>query len=271
MYGWFMPQKAYPWHQPGETTQEGLTYQEALISFIASRVNPDTQELEAPFSSRQVLERIREFVRIARSDSRVCSDIIENSYIHKNGFRKVVLAKEAGFALRFHFYLVDDGDENIHDHRWKKMHSLVLNGELTAEYFQAVEDGGDIYQSHIYSKTGNGIGYNVEHTGAQGLAKIARIVHSSGEYYSMNSTEMHKIVASKDPVSTLVLTEPVPEERTWCNLYNKQVISEAHEEETNERKLTFSELQDSLMQLEQYLSKSIREMEAEQLQIGVCY
>ena len=27
----------------------------------------------------------------------------------------------------------------------------------------------------------------------------------------MNSTEMHKIVASKDPVSTLVLTEPVPE------------------------------------------------------------
>ena len=77
----------------------------------------------------------------------------------------------------------------------------------------------------------------------------------------MESTEMHKIVASKDPVSTLVLTEPVPEERTWCNLYNKQVISEAYEEETNERKLTFSELQDSLKQLEHYLSKSIREME----------
>ena len=44
----------------------------------------------------------------------------------------------------------------------------MLNGELTAEYFHAVEDGGDLYQSHIYSKTGNGIGYNVEHTGARG-------------------------------------------------------------------------------------------------------
>ena len=144
-----MPEKAYPWHQPGEITQEGLTYQEALISFIASRVNPDTQELEAPFSSRQVLERIREFVRIARSDSRVCSDIIENSYIHKNGFRKVVLAKEAGFALRFHFLSADDGDENIHDQQVEKDAFPRADGELTAEYFNAVEDGVTFTKSHL--------------------------------------------------------------------------------------------------------------------------
>ena len=86
----------------------------------------------------------------------------------------------------------------------------------------------------------------------------------------MNSTEMHKIVASNIQGSTLVLTEPVPEERHGVTSTTSR-SSQKPTIETNERKLTFSELQDSLMQLEQYLSKSIREMEAEQLQIGVCY
>ena len=267
-----MPRDGYQWRQPGEVHSEGRTYQEALISFIASKGSPDTQELDAPFSDRNVIRRVREFVRIAISDPRILSNIKNNSYIHKNGFRKVVLAKELGYALRFHFYLVDDGDENIHDHRWRKMHSLILNGKLTAEYFHAVENGGELYHRHIYSKTGNDIAYKVRYTGdTQRLAVVERVKHNSGEYYSMTSKEMHKIVASNEPVSTLVLTEPVPEERTWCNLYNKHVISEAHDKETNERKLTYAELQESLTQLEHYLSESLRNFDNTSPKQGVCY
>jgi hypothetical protein len=194
---------------------------------------------------------------------------MEQSYIHKNGFQKIVLGRKSGFAMRFHRYLPGKGDQNVHDHRWSRMDSLVLEGSLPTDYLQYSEltdPGAEKWERHEYCKAGDD--YIVKHRGETCLATDEFVQHSAGELYSMDAERLHRILPTTEPVATLVVTHPVPVERVWCNLYQKHIIEEL--EPVHEVRLTKQQMISSLKHLDSLLTNQIARNMAMATLEGVC-
>lgn len=199
---------------------------------------------------------------IAPLDEVMCS-----SYVHKNGFQKIVLGRMGGFALRFHRYIPGIGDKNIHDHRWSRMDSFVLEGNLLADYLFHTNHkvkSAEKFQHHTYSKVGDD--YIVEHKGESYLLVGKHVEHLTGCLYSMKSKELHRILPSNQSVATLVVTHPVPENRVWCNLYQKYIIEEL--EPVREERLSQEQMITSLKHLNALLLAHLTEEASVETTVG---
>ena len=60
---------------------------------------------------------------------------------------------------------------------------------------------------------------------------------------------------ASEPVATLVVTHPVPEERIWCNLYQQHIIEQL--EPVHETRLTCEQMLASLTHLERLLTQQL--------------
>ena len=254
---------------------ENLVFEdkEACFEAVYQRIVLDAKTTDGGnqvcLDSPQMLKKVRAYVRSLLNGTTLMDDVMEQSYIHKNGFQKIVLGKKSGFAMRFHRYLPGKGDQNVHDHRWSRLDSLVLEGCLPAdylEYSEPTDSDAEKWERHEYCKSGDD--YVVKHQGEIYLAIDERVHHSTGELYSMDSKRLHRILPTTEPVATLVVTHPVPVERVWCNLYQKHIIEEL--EPVHEIRLTRKQMIASLNHLDSLLTNQIaRNMAMASLE-GVC-
>ena len=86
-------------------------------------------------------------------------NLVEKSYLHPNGFDKMVLISGEHFNLRLHNFhprSVMKPAESIHNHKWE-FASSVLSGGYTAQEFDVHE--GDIDKYHYRYAKGEGIKY----------------------------------------------------------------------------------------------------------------
>ena len=229
---------------------------EAVHKAIMSDAITNTGEHQVRLNNPKMMREVRAFVRSLLNGTMSLDELMEQSYIHKNGFQKIVLGRKGGFAMRFHRYLPGEGDQNVHDHRWSRMDSLVLEGNLPADYLaycNAKDDGAVKWERHEYRKAGGD--YVVKHRGTTYLRPDECIRHQTGELYSMDSQRLHRIRPATDPVATLVVTHPVPGERVWCNLYQQHVIEEL--KPVHETRLTRHQMLASLAHLETLLTKQL--------------
>ena len=229
-----------------------------LFNFLIDEVGVVDGSEKIQLNNPMLVREIVRYVRDLRNGSAEFADVLKESYIHKNGFQKIVLGRQAGFALRFHRYLPGVGDQNVHDHRWSRMDSIVLEGGLSADYLchaQKSENGAERWETHTYRKIGTD--YVVEHKGESYLKLKKNTIHETGTIYSMDSHQLHRILPSDKAVATLVVTHPVPEERVWCNLYQKGIIEEL--EPVHETRLTEGEMFASLERLETLLCKQLHD------------
>ena len=204
----------------------------------------------------QMIKKVRTYVRSLLNGTSPMDEIMELSYIHKNGFQKIVLGRKSGFAMRLHRYLPGEGDQNVHDHRWSRLDSLVLEGSLPTNYLAYSKPNNcdaEKWERHEYCKAGDD--YVVKHQGETYLAPDVCVHHSTGELYSMDAKRLHRILPATEPVATLVVTHPVPAERVWCNLYQKRIIEEL--EPVHEVRLTHQQMMASLKHLERLLTQQI--------------
>jgi len=211
---------------------------------------------QVQLDSPKLVKKVRAYVRSLLNGTIPMDDVMERSYVHKNGFQKIVLGRKSGFAMRFHRYLPGEGDQNVHDHRWSRMDSLVLEGSLPADYLAYCgpnDDGAQKWERHEYRKAGDD--YIVKHRGETYLAQDECVHHRTGELYSMDAKRLHRILPSSEPVATLVVTHPVPKERVWCNLYQQHVIEEL--EPVHETRLTCEQMVASLTHLERLLTQQL--------------
>ena len=222
------------------------------------------------FDSPQLVKKVRAYVRSLLNGTTPMDDVMEQSYIHKNGFQKIVLGRKSGFAMRFHRYLPGEGDQNVHDHRWSRMDSLVLEGSLPADYLAYCnpnDDRAQKWERHEYRKAGDD--YVVKHRGETYLTPYERAHHRTGELYSMDARQLHRILPATEPVATLVVTHPVPEKRVWCNLHQQHIIEELRP--VHEKRLTRKQMMASLTHLEQLLTQQLaRNVTAATSAAGAC-
>jgi hypothetical protein len=86
---------------------------------LESRMLASVASLSAPKALAQLLV-------LAGNDAQ---SIGQRSYLHENGFYKLVLGKNKNFAIRMHHFCLHS-KENVHDHRWPFV-STMLWGNCT--------------------------------------------------------------------------------------------------------------------------------------------
>jgi hypothetical protein len=149
------------------------------------------------------------------------------SYVHHNGFRKIVLLESKYFKIRLHvFEPIGEivAQENVHDHRWP-FGSVCLQGDLMCKIYEHVEFGKSSFNHYLYRPVGADDSYTVQASGEETLheSSLLKIKKYMGYYLPENT--LHRVVnRSGERVITLVITgTPV---KDTCNLYSEKEFEE---------------------------------------------
>ena len=146
----------------------------------------------------------------------VLSEIASKSYIHKNGFVKLVYETIEETVCRLHIYpLGATADKNIHDHRWD-FSSTTICGELPMSLYDISEGSSEKF--HTYSKTQNG--HHIELQESCSARLIEEACFTPLQRYVMPSQLFHRIEEVKELTVTYVETYPAKSE--FCHLISSE-------------------------------------------------
>jgi hypothetical protein len=136
--------------------------------------------------------------------------IAQKSYVHDNGFVKIVINETLGKKVRLHVFPEDDkirAAENWHNHRWN-FESKILVGSIRHETagFECVE-AGPFVKWH-YQRMSNGKFTLLPTTENYRITNHSSEVYITGEKYVLRTGMIHRIIPSGEFTATLVTTEP---------------------------------------------------------------
>jgi hypothetical protein len=139
--------------------------------------------------------------------------ISTRSYLHNNGFLKVVLRDYPdGSALRLHVWMNPEEESDIHSHRWPFM-SRVLSGQVEQALFSVTDGGESLRYSHSSRK--HGTGYSLTPVGQATAALNARFTMEPGFTYTLSPAAYHSVTITRPLTATLVLTWPAETNETF--------------------------------------------------------
>jgi hypothetical protein len=146
-------------------------------------------------------------------DAATLAEIAAKSYIHKNGFIKLVYETIEETVCRLHIYpLGASADKNIHDHRWD-FSSVTICGSLPMSLYAIIDGDSEII--HKYSKTLSS-GHIIQSI-SPCSSELVETVHSHQLHgYYMPSHIFHRIEAVEELTITYVETYPATSD--YCHL-----------------------------------------------------
>jgi hypothetical protein len=163
------------------------------------------------------------------NDKTRLEQMAQQSYRHPNSFDKLILidSKEVGFKLRMHIWRSSDEShhsEHIHNHAWD-FSSILLTGAYNFQMFSRSEEGSNMFH---YKPAPLSTGEQGHKLVFQGVIKACRIFSGelvAGCCYSIPHTLLHRVVNSRNRVtSTLLLQCPrIPDK--WPDILNETEIS----------------------------------------------
>ena len=177
---------------------------------------------------------ICDLIRFVLDDEISFLQCLASSYKHANGFDKIVLMQGSNFKLRLHLYGSADTvviAENVHSHRWP-FASSILHGSIMMDIFQNTKsnpankmeeslsdhDHVETFVHYIYHSDKQKGYFETVRIGPTELRQMSTIKYHKGQTYSMNVSDMHRIVSCHNHAITLMLTgKPVS---TTCNLFS---------------------------------------------------
>lgn len=126
-------------------------------------------------------------------------NILGRSYLHQNGFSKIVLFKSIDCQIRLHIW---DGnhkeEENIHNHRFN-FNSSILQGQYREEIFEQDSFNGDDYFAYSYAPKSE-LNYELIRQENIKLKKVGRFTYKEGDGVSRQASVLHKV----SPISSVV-------------------------------------------------------------------
>lgn len=148
-------------------------------------------------------------------DARRLSECAAASYLHANGFYKIVLVQKRQYKLRLHVWLPGAAaEENVHEHRWH-FASTVVCGELNSEVLiEDVTDEAHYFDEYLYSaKDGQNAASRLL-VGKTKLAVLATSVRKRGDCYAMRPNALHRIVCTGGALTATLMCQSAPARRT---------------------------------------------------------
>ncbi|HEX6341454.1 hypothetical protein [Umezawaea sp.] len=151
------------------------------------------------------------FTSLADERGALLDRVARNSYLHPNGFLKIVLMSEPTFQLRLHVWRPGlTGEpvvENVHSHRWDFASRLLLGGYRFQEF--VVDEAGERFHSYRYLGHDGQDSYGLRSTGEAGLRCTFNAFFPSGSGYLLTSDVLHRVVSAPgDTTVSLVLQGP---------------------------------------------------------------
>jgi hypothetical protein len=194
--------------------------------------DPDTDRLHQVLASTDLREVIGSAHETLANGSDPVLDWPAGSYVHPNGFAKVVLGHLAhGGALRAHLWErpISEIDNDIHDHRGA-FASSVLAGELRDQHYEIVPDG-ETWDYFLDAPSGTRNRHELTPDGARSLQLVQSVTRRQGTSYSLDGTELHRSTPSELPTLTIVL-EMTPD-RSVSNVFRRPGTARPLSIETN--------------------------------------
>ncbi|WP_280265977.1 alpha/beta hydrolase [Nocardia wallacei] len=178
----------------------------ALASSVSENGVPDAKTALKVLRSNP--EIMREYLGMILLDDDILTRISNRSYIHDNGFFKIVIEGHSGLGrLRLHGYDKErHAAENPHSHMWN-FASEVMSGDLEEIMYKQVS-GSPVdpsegpYTRRVF-RGGPGAGAPDE-SGVR-LAPVEKVVHKPGEIYTRWPTDIHSVSPRTRRVVTLFL------------------------------------------------------------------
>lgn len=180
-----------------------ISIRSMLAQISPTAAGADLQSTLAELSGSSVLAN--ELQRSAEDPS-LATEIAGRSYLHPNGFVKVVVqaASASGPRLRIHHWFKPDGsDLTIHDHCWN-FASHVIAGRLRMATFEPTasrDTGGGYHKWRI----GNLANAERRYFGTHHLRQTEETALYSGSLYSLESSTLHTFLEAPAATLSIVL------------------------------------------------------------------
>ena len=136
--------------------------------------------------------------------------VARRSYVHDNGFTKVVLHRRQAdeSALRLHVWPAGVGHEgNIHNHCWD-FTSVVLAGQLEFEEF-VIDRTGPVPATRYAYASSNNFAYELRPFGVCHLRSAGSGVRRKGETYDMWAETLHRTWGAAATTTITLLAQGV--------------------------------------------------------------
>ena len=174
--------------------------------------------IQSDYVGLGVVYETRNFIAEVMNQPERLVEIARDSYVHKNGFVKLILGQKDGRKKRLHYYPVGaKADENVHNHRWD-LNSTILVGSLPSHFYKVGYEGDQDYL-HAYRKNALTGEHEIVVTGKCTSTEVAYKAFTAGTNYTLSYSTHHRIGKVETPTVTLMRTnKPVSDE---CDLINR--------------------------------------------------
>jgi hypothetical protein len=158
---------------------------------------------------------LRADLRALLADNARLGQCASKSYLHGNGFYKIVLSETALYKLRLHVWLPGaTAEENLHEHRWH-FASTVLTGALYSEiHAEDVTANAQEYEEYLYLAKDGVSPPSQTYIGKTRLACLRTSVRRAGQHYAMKPNTLHRIVRTDGGLTATLMCQSSPARRS---------------------------------------------------------
>lgn len=188
-----------------------IDFHESLSTQVDKYISGNTMALAdaiSPYSDTRTLCRL---LSAAIRERDWLAAAARRSYLHPNGFAKIVLLSDDKYQLRLHVWNAQqigvDGVENIHNHRWDFSSLVILGGYRYQEFHDST--AGEPYNAYCYESQRETPSYSLSPLGQRTLACSFDAYLDTGSSYTLRTSVLHRVI--RDPArttATLVLQGP---------------------------------------------------------------
>jgi hypothetical protein len=151
-------------------------------------------------------------LRLLRTDAARLTLVASNSYRHRNGFDKIVLAAPGGSPLKLVLHVWPDGglttSDNIHDHRWD-FSSVVIRGMLRFELYEQDAEGENYAVMQYRPMAGVGC-FELRRDGTTAVSVHAAVTMTVGSTYSWTRDRLHRAWGIPGQVTATLIVQGPP-------------------------------------------------------------
>lgn len=155
------------------------------------------------------------------SNKELLSQISSLAYFHKNGFCKIPIINDESFTLRLHVWnkgIVSN--ETLHDHRWHLASTIVL-GKLTSEIWEETSSESAIAcDEYVYTDKFTKPNFR----GKVLVAHKETILRNTGDTYTMNPKQLHRIIKSDSSMVITLMCHSFPVRGKCRNIIVNEVV-----------------------------------------------
>jgi hypothetical protein len=192
---------------------ELVALEQRLRASTAAYAGGDTEGIADGLKQLSAGDGVVRLLAALRSDLQRLAAAASRSYLHANGFVKIVLLAGDGFKLRLHLWMPDRAGigsevEDIHNHRWD-FASHMLTGGYRYQQFAPASDGTSYFGYSYRSPEGDN-SFALRTRGAKLLSCVFDAAVDTGTSYTLRAEVLHRVISDPGRLTATLMLQGAP-------------------------------------------------------------